>query len=287
MISNAPIQTAQLDAGGLPTLSWTGWYTQVAGALAAFDQNGAVRNNTYINFLAAGNGWKSSRMYQDTTGAWNLDVNTRSTQSGADSWINGLKVLTSGTIQSYNGVDLNSPATLQNNTYFYFNSPGNKTLAARMYSDSNSNLVFDHQQGPTWTNSLTISTTGAVTFSHPESIVFGANWQNWTPSVTGSGSMTVSGVTINMAQFLRIGPICFFEASITLTTGGSPANAVLFSPPLPLAGPGGGILFANIQGSAGSAAFSTISSLYVNLSGGANFVLGVQTMYVSGFYRCT
>ena len=95
-ISNAPINTAQSDASGLAALSWTGWYTQVAGALTAFDQTGNMRNGTALYALAPGNQWKGARLYQDASNNFTLDTNTRASVSGSDGWVNALKVNSGG-----------------------------------------------------------------------------------------------------------------------------------------------------------------------------------------------
>jgi hypothetical protein len=75
---------------------------------------------------------------------------------------------------------------------------------------------------------------GGVNFKDAINITLGSNWQNWTPTVTGSGSMTISALTINEAQYLRLGPLVFFKFYITFTMGGTIAASDAPSVSLPV-----------------------------------------------------
>lgn len=71
--------------------------------------------------------------------------------------------------------------------------------------------------------------------STAQSNLLGA-WQSWTPVVTPLGSMTASNITVADAQYLRMGPLCFFKFSITLTLGGTMDVGIYFSAPVPPVG---------------------------------------------------
>ena len=128
-----------------------------------------------------------------------------------------------------------------------------------------------------------------VGFSNPANIAFGSNWQSWTPTVSGSGSMTVSGVTIAEALYLRIGPIVYYKAYISLTTGGTASNQITVS--LPVAAIANAITSAGTA-TVGPAYTSAISFIYpaggviqVLNSGLTNFGLGNIIIQISGFFR--
>jgi hypothetical protein len=48
MIAPAPIVNPVVDSASRSTFAWTGWYTQVQGALSAFDQNGNITQDVNI-----------------------------------------------------------------------------------------------------------------------------------------------------------------------------------------------------------------------------------------------
>jgi hypothetical protein len=139
------------------------------------------------------------------------------------------------------------------------------------------------------TVALTISSAGLTTFATPASIAFGSNWISYTPTITPGGSMTVSSLVINDAQYMRIGPFVFIKLYIALTAGGTANNQIAFS--LPIAQVGAqSLMSAAIQFATWSPAFGWIptggSVVNVWPSGGANYTLGVVLIMVEGFYRC-
>jgi hypothetical protein len=75
-----------------------------------------------------------------------------------------------------------------------------------------------------------------VTFPAPASLTFGSNWQSWTPTVTGVGTMTVSSLIINNASYLILGPLVFVELFVTVNIGGALSPG--FTVSLPVAAQG-------------------------------------------------
>jgi hypothetical protein len=118
----------------------------------------------------------------------------------------------------------------------------------------------------------------------------GSNWQNWSPSVTSF--MSLSGISIADAQYLRIGPIVYVKFDISFTCGGSAADRVFVSLPVaPVGNPQ--IQYAAISfGSANALqatwayaeASSTTIQVLTNLQ--SNYPLGFVRFLVNGQYRC-
>ena len=143
-------------------------------------------------------------------------------------------------------------------------------------------------------NSPTISNStlsGTVAVSAPASMTFGSGWISWTPVVTGNGSMTTSGAS-GSAEYIRIGPLVYYQIQYSVTLGGTLSNAVFFSLPV-----------SSSAQSMISPAAGTISSptytfnpamMYVDSStrvscfynGGTNYTAASYSFYAAGFYRC-
>ena len=139
---------------------------------------------------------------------------------------------------------------------------------------------------------FTVDSSGNVVFGTPAGLSFGANWQNWTPTVTPGGSMTVSGLSGN-AQYIRIGPIVHFYLTLGFTLGGTLSNQLAVSLP---------VSSANVNLEAFASAITTpttsffncfsyvntnASSMTVVYNYGNNFsAAGSYVLYASGSYRC-
>ena len=69
----------------------------------------------------------------------------------------------------------------------------------------------------------------------PDALANGAGtswaWKNWTPTLSGSGSMTWGG-TPSVAKYIRIGNTVFFVFMCKGTAGGSASNAVKITAPI-------------------------------------------------------
>jgi hypothetical protein len=80
------------------------------------------------------------------------------------------------------------------------------------------------------TNAIAVTSSGIAMSSAVTGTMGG--WVNYTPTVTGTGSMTISGLTITFAQYLTIGPITFLTFQVTFTTGGTAAVSVVMTLPV-------------------------------------------------------
>jgi hypothetical protein len=144
----------------------------------------------------------------------------------------------------------------------------------------------------TWAAAAVFS--GAVTFSTPASLVFGSGWLSWTPTVTASGSMTITGLTITDAQYLRIGPLVFVKVFLAFTLGGTASNQIFISPPVtPLAGSQNSLMPSSVNLGGGTNWFAAWGftdvaggRFQVWLTGGGNYTLGSANVLFEGFYRC-
>jgi len=151
-------------------------------------------------------------------------------------------------------------------------------------SFTNPTLTNPSASGGTFTNP---TLAGTVTVSSPASLIVGSNWQSWTPAVTCSGSMTASALTVNDAQYLRLGPWCDFKLYVQVTLGGTASSQVLVSLPYALVGQSNACAGYYNQGAWNAPGFcltsgSTVVSLLPNA---ANFALGTLYLMISGRYR--
>lgn len=60
------------------------------------------------------------------------------------------------------------------------------------------------------------------------------NWQSFTPTITGSGSMTWSTTSITTARYRLNGSTCEIQLGVTGTTGGVASNQLRMDPPIPM-----------------------------------------------------
>ena len=110
----------------------------------------------------------------------------------------------------------------------------------------------------------------------------GGVWQDWTPTITASGSMTISGVTINKARYCIIGKTCIFTIRASFTTGGTTSTTVYFS--TPAQSESSYYAYAAVVGDTSAAAaytfhFSTFS-VGVRKADGTNWGLGASRYFV-------
>jgi len=59
-----------------------------------------------------------------------------------------------------------------------------------------------------------------------KTIEIGGIWTNYTPTVTASGSMTITDLVVDTARYTLIGNSMGLEISISFTTGGTASNQV-------------------------------------------------------------
>jgi hypothetical protein len=118
-------------------------------------------------------------------------------------------------------------------------------------------------------------------------------WANWTPTISGSGSMTVSGITINEAQFLLNSPYeLSFKLFFQCTLGGTASGNVFATPPISAFGIGQNTFVGsqiNNGGVWGNGftfydALST-GNIFAGLANLSNLTLGTFIALISGFYR--
>lgn len=176
---------------------------------------------------------------------------------------------------------------------------GCTTTAITAIIDSGSgNNIFNGLSGPS-SQTYTIYTGQCIKLYYVAATAWfiihymESDWLNWTPSVTGGGSLTVSAVTITDAQYLVNRNTLFFKYAITLNTGGtSSSNIFVTGPPVSLAGAVSA--FAGWT-YCGSPPLAEQLSNWVDTTGGARFVNTYPSgfpasatsleLHASGFYR--
>jgi hypothetical protein len=118
------------------------------------------------------------------------------------------------------------------------------------------------------------------------------DWRDWTPTVTASGAMTVSGVTILDAQYTRSGPRVDFKLYIACTLGGVAGNQILIGSPLSPIGQNQALICHVLPaGSYWQPTFgyfdSAVTDKFIAVApGNANYPLGATSVLMSGSYRC-
>jgi hypothetical protein len=118
-------------------------------------------------------------------------------------------------------------------------------------------------------------------------------WANWTPTITGSGSMTISAITINEAQFLLNTPYeLSFKLFFQCTLGGTANSNVFATPPIGALGIGQNTFVGSQINNGGVWAngFSFYDALstgnvFAGLANLSNLTLGTFIALISGFYR--
>lgn len=121
----------------------------------------------------------------------------------------------------------------------------------------------------------------------------GGAWTTWTPTVSPVGSMTVSSVNIQLAEYLRQGPKAEFHAMISFVLGGTASNQLGIGLPVAPVGTTGRLTVCTGASSSGAAYAANVvfidpanPFLLCGATGGGNFALGGYTFIVAGSYRC-
>ena len=60
----------------------------------------------------------------------------------------------------------------------------------------------------------------------------GGVWQNFIPSLSASGSMTISDDTGKIGRYFIIGSVCYVAIRAMFTTGGTASTAIYIDPPV-------------------------------------------------------
>lgn len=155
---------------------------------------------------------------------------------------------------------------------------------------------FDIQNGRVaggWDNSGWFNCSFGLNLTNSANLNFGTNFQTFTPALTASGSMTVSGLTVQEARYLRIGPFVIVSLSVTFNLGGSASNNIYLT--FPVAGAmsasslvplSAGFYFPPAAGSEVGFGYATAGQLTFARSNGANFPIqnSVQ-LFLGGIYR--
>lgn len=86
----------------------------------------------------------------------------------------------------------------------------------------------DNHEGQLWFRSDTDIFMAHDGTNAVEALPIGA-WQSWTPSVTQSGSVTV---TVTRARYTRLGRLITFMADLAVTGSGTSANSIVITAPV-------------------------------------------------------
>ena len=113
-------------------------------------------------------------------------------------------------------------------------------------------------------------------------------WTSWTPTITASGSMTVSGVVINYAKYIQEGKRVTIKLRATFTTVTPASTDIIFTLPVNIS-TDGEVLVAAVSDPSGIAGFAQRNSsttIYVRRYDSANWSIGASRgFFVNGFYE--
>lgn len=124
-------------------------------------------------------------------------------------------------------------------------------------------------------------------------VSFGSNYQNWTPALSASGAMTISGLSIQESKYLRIGPLVHFTLTATFNLGGAASTTIFITLPVPAVVAAGAVspvsasvYMPGVVANEVAGGYVSGTLLTVTRSGAPNFpvITGVQ-LSAAGVYR--
>jgi hypothetical protein len=128
------------------------------------------------------------------------------------------------------------------------------------------------------------STTGSASSSASNA---SGLWNNFTPTVTASGSMTVSALTVVQARYLRSGPTINIMCTVGLTLGGTLSNGIYFTVPVPAVGAGNQFAAWNESSATPlNTGWPSTAQILLVPQGNANYAAGAQYLSFAGSYQC-
>lgn len=114
-------------------------------------------------------------------------------------------------------------------------------------------------------------------------------WTNYTPTITGTGSMTVSGVTVTGAHYIQLGSVVMFEYRVSFTLGGVQAIEVDATLPINTAGAFSNTIsfITNFAGGGYNSGVASVGSNKVSMyvAGQVPWDLGAWEVIAQGFYQ--
>lgn len=114
-------------------------------------------------------------------------------------------------------------------------------------------------------------------------------WLAYTPTVTGTASMTISGLTISHAQYRKRGKVIHLQYAMNFTTGGTASSGIIVTFPVNCVYSGVGVVSMgasyDVAWSVGHISFNSASDLvhYKDITSTANWNLAAGK-YISGYF---
>lgn len=116
-----------------------------------------------------------------------------------------------------------------------------------------------------------------------------ATWSTWSPSVSCSGSMTFTGITVDTARYIQIGKMVFVTFFITGTVGGTPSSSIFVTTPVTAASATAGNTATRLPTTGGHLTgwlyLQTTTAFNLSLEGFANFAAGAASIDGIFFYE--
>lgn len=211
-------------------------------------------------------------------------------------WVRYFESLNSTVISITNVINTTGGSTSVFDDFTPVDVAGTITNALTLASDT-PHLFDEFENSVDWSTSITQSSfdvTRLFDDNSPLTNLYYGPWQSWTPIITGSGVMTVSGTSITAAKFMKFGNLLFFYLIVSFTLGGTASTDVQITlPPFhtletisdAVAIYGSGIPNGLNQQNLMCFVSLTLQQFLVRLNPIANWPLGAQNgIRISGFY---
>lgn len=263
MAAIPPLGTPFLDPAGRVTRPWLAYFSALASGFSAAQPQTAGQ---VMSFPAA--------LSPVVTGAAPFQVQVAGNQAAIDLWD-----VSSGAV---------TPAGGSRWRMWADNVGGGGGALTFGFSD-----VANSRMGAGFDSSGWLNLPNGLVISTPANITLGSGWLSWTPAFSSAGGMTITPVSIQTSQYIRLGPFVFVQFHATVTTSGTAAADITMSLPVGAASaaplqymsafiaPGGAPTATMGRVNSGSA--PSLFSIYH--PGGGNYVLGAHDIGVNGFYR--
>lgn len=288
-----------ISLGSFPTLSGANTFTGTATFNAAVTfassspvtMNGSFTASQPVTFSGGVVSMTRPAAYANSGASWVLNIQNAAATDNLSFGQTGASYTTGGTIgwlgnsnaflYFNSGQDLRIGCGVGSNPMMAFK--GNGRILIGTLTDNGADML--QVAGAVYSNGFNLAT--------PANFTIGTGWLAWSATISGWNSMTVSGVTTQDAQYIRLGPFVYFKMQVQMTLGGTASNQIFISAPIAIAG---NLSFSpcvvkqSAAGNTWSPAWAYLDPagnlIKILLPGEGSFTLGTAYVLISGFYRC-
>lgn len=111
-------------------------------------------------------------------------------------------------------------------------------------------------------------------------------WKTFLPTLTGSGSMTVTSPTIDFCEYIEMSSMTFLRVHITSTLGGTASNYVSLNTPTPSSGTqmSGSVTMVNGGNVIAGSLSKTLDRMDIRKYDGTNYTLTSTLFIIHAWY---